>query len=541
MHGVEVMKFKGSGNPLCRGDKKGGTSMKRSLGYVGMILITLLLFTPTPSFAKVYGGTVIYAAGADPDRLDPANAESNPAEAMNRMMYENLAKFDEKLKIVPGLATKWETSKDGLTWTFHLRKGVKFHDGTPFNAEAVKVFFERMIGPEKPSRAGLYAPFVNSVEIVDDHTLKVLLKAPFAFFLNNLAHSASGIISPTALKTYGKDIARRACGTGPFKFGEWVHGDHLTLLRNDEYWGGKPYLEKIIVKTVKEDSARVMMLQSGDAHLIVRIPSEDIPRLEKDPKIKLDSTETLRVLYVGINCSKKLFQDVRVRQALNYAVDKEAIVKNIYQGRAVVIPGMIAPLTTGYFASKGYPYDPEKARKLLAEAGYPNGFKAKLWSPQGRYPKDFELAQAVQQQLRKVGIDCTLDTMEWAAYLAATRKKAEESEQELFLLGWAPSTAEARWILYPLFTTEQWVPEGNNRTYFSNKEFDDLVTKFTRATNKADMDRYLKAAQELLIKEAPGIFILATKETIGYSSKLQGVINSPLELTYFDHKTSLEK
>jgi ABC-type transport system substrate-binding protein len=515
--------------------------MKRGLELVILVFIAFILFIPTQSVAKIYGGTIIYAAGADPDRLDPANAESNPSEAVNRMMYENLVKFDEKLKIVPGLATKWEPSKDGLTWTFFLRKGVKFHDGTPFNAEAVKVFIERMIGPEKPSRAGLYTPFVKSVEVVNDDTVKIHLKAPFAFFLNNLGHSASGIISPTALKTLGKDIARKAVGTGPFKFVEWIHGDHLTMVRNDEYWGGKPYLDKIIVKTVKEDSARVMMLQSGDAHLIVRIPSEDIPRLEKDPKIKLDSAETLRVLYIGINCAKKPFTDVRVRQALNYAVDKEAIVKNIYQGRAIVVPGMVAPLTTGYFPVKGYPYDPEKAKKLLAEAGFPKGLKAKLWSPQGRYPKDFEMAQAVQQQLKKVGIDCTFDTMEWAAYLAVLRKPPEQNESELFLLGWAPSTAEARWILYPLFTTEQWVPQGNNRSFFSNKEFDELVDKFTRATSKAERDKYLKAAQELLVKEAPSIFILATKETIGFSKKLKGVINSPLELTYFDQKTYLEK
>ncbi len=515
--------------------------MKRFFNLFLLILISCLLIFPASGLARVSGGTVTYAAGADPDRLDPANAESNPSEAVNRMMYENLVKFDEKLRIVPGLATRWEQSKDGMTWTFFLRKGVKFHDGTPFHAESVKVFIERMIGPEKPSRAGLYVPFVNSVEIVDDFTIKIHLKTPFAFFLNNLAHSASGIISPTALKTYGKDIARKPVGTGPFKFVEWVHGDHITLIRNDDYWGGKPNLDKIIIKTVKEDSTRVMMLQSGDAHLIVRIPPEDVPRLEKDAKIKLDSTETLRVLYIGINCFKKPFTDIRVRQALNYAVDKEAIVKNIYQGRALVSSGIVAPLTTGHVQVQGYPYDPEKAKKLLAEAGYPNGFKAKLWSPQGRYPKDFEMAQVVQQQLKKVGIDCTLDTMEWAAYLAATRKPPEENESELFLLGWAPSTAEARWILYPLFTTEQWVPKGNNRSFYSNKEFDELVAKFTRATNKAEMDKYLKDAQELLIREAPSIFILVTKETIGMSKKLHGVINSPLELTYFDHQTYLEK
>jgi ABC-type transport system substrate-binding protein len=330
-------------------------------------------------------------------------------------------------------------------------------------------------------------------------------------------------------------------GTGPFKFVEWVHGDHLTMVRNDDYWGGKPYLDQIVVKTVKEDSARVMMLQSGDAQLIVRIPSEDIPRLEKDPNIKLDSTETLRVLYLSVNCYKKPFNDVRVRQAISYGIDKESIVKNIYQGRALVAQSMVTPLTTGYIPWKRHPYDPEKAKKLLAEAGFPGGLKAKLWSPQGRYPKDFEMAQAIQQQLKKVGIDCTLDTMEWAAYLAATRKPPEQADAELFILGWAPSSEEARWVLYPLLTTEQWVPKGNNRFFYSNPEFDEAVDKFTKATTKAEMDKYLKIAQEIIIRDAPATPILVTKETIGFSKKLRGVINSPLELTYFDNKTYLEK
>ena len=198
-------------------------------------------------------------------------------------------------------------------------------------------------------------------------------------------------------------------------------------------------------------------------------------------------------------------------------------------------------MTTGYVALKGNPYDPEKAKKLLAEAGYPNGFKAKLWSPQGRYPKDFEMAQAIQEQLKKAGVDCTLDTMEWAAYLAATRKPPEQAEDEIFLLGWAPSSAEARYTLAALFTTEQWVPSGNNRFFFSNKEYDEAVDKLGRATTKAERDKYLKFTQEMIVREVPVIPILVTKETIGYSKKLHGVINSPLELTYFDPKTYLEK
>jgi ABC-type transport system substrate-binding protein len=490
---------------------------------------------------NVQAQTVTYAAGADPDSLDPANAESNPSEAVNRMIHENLVRFDAKLNLVPGLAEKWEQAKDGMSWTFNLRKGVKFHDGTPFNAEAAKYFFDRMIGPEKPSRAGLYAPLVESTVVVDEYTVKVNMKAPFAFLLNNIAHSASGIVSPTGHKALGKDIARKPVGTGPFKFVEWVHGDHVTLARNDDYWGGKPKLDKIIIKTVKEESARVMMLMSGDAQLAVRLPSEDIPRLEKDAAIQLDATETLRVLYIGFNVAKKPFSDERVRQAFNLAVDRESIVKNIYQGRALVAGNIVAPLTTGYFPLPAYPYDPEKAKKLLADAGFPNGLKAKFISPQGRYPKDFEMAQALQQQWKKAGIEVSLDTMEWAAYLAATRKPVDQTDVEIFLLGWAPSSAEARWCLYPLYHSAEWVPKGNNRLFYANKEFDDYVDRFTKATEKADRDKYLKLAQELLYKEVPQLPILVTKETIGYSKKLKGVINSPLELTYFDQNTTLEK
>jgi ABC-type transport system substrate-binding protein len=510
--------------------------MKR-WSFLALLLIAILAALP----AQIQAQTVTYAAGADPDSLDPANAESNPSEAVNRMIYENLVKFDPKLNLVPGLAEKWEQAQDGMSWTFFLRKGVKFHDGTPFNAEAVKYFLDRMIGPEKPSRAGLYAPLVASAEVVDEYTVKFNMKNPFSFLLNNIAHSASGIVSPTALKAMGKDVARKPVGTGPFKFVEWIHGDRLVLERNNDYWGGKPKIEKVVVKTVKEDSARVMMLQSGDAQLAVRLPSEDIARLEKDSRIRLDSTETLRVLYVAFNCAKKPFDDPRVRQAFSLATDRESIVKHIYLDRALVANNIVAPRTTGYFEMPAISNDPEKAKKLLAEAGFPNGIKAKFISPQGRYPKDFEMAQALQQQWKKAGIDVSLDTMEWAAYLAATRKPPDQTEVEVFLLGWAPSSAEARWILYPLYATEQWVPQGNNRMFYSNKTFDEYVDKLTKATKADERDKYLKQAQEILAKEVPLIPILITKETIGYSSNLKGVINSPLELTYFDQNTELAK
>jgi peptide/nickel transport system substrate-binding protein len=507
------------------------------------LVVGAVAFVPGARAAMqpVSGGTLVYAAGADPDSLDAANTDSNPGEAVGHMMNNYLVKFDAKVKIHPDLATSWTQSKDGLTWTFKLRKGVKFHDGTPFNAEAVKYNFDRFLGPEKPLKSGLHDPIIKSVDVVDDYTVRFNLKAPFAFFLNNLAHSASGIVSPAAHKKWGKDLTLHPVGTGPFKFVEWVRGDHITLVRNDDYYEGKPRLEKIIIRTVREDSARVLGLEAGDYDLIVRIPPEDVPRLMREGKVRIDAEQSNRALRIAFNVTKKPFDDVRVRQALNYAVDKESIVKNIYQGLAAVIPDVVGPLNIGYAPVKGYGYDPAKAKKLLAEAGYPNGFKTTLWTPKGRYMKDFELAQAVQQQLAAVGVEASLETFEWGAYMAQLHKPKEEAKQDMYLIGWAPSTGEARWGIYPIMSCDQWRPKGSNDSFYCNRKLDELIDKAVASTTMKARDDYLREAQELLVQDAAGIYLLATKETVGMSLKLHGIINSPLELVYATKDTWKEK
>ncbi len=512
-------------------------------GFAITLVIGALALAPDAWAASQpqVGGTLIYAAGADPDSLDPANTDSNPGEAIGRMMNNFLVRFDAKLNLVPDLATKWTTSKDGLTWSFTLRKGVKFHDGTPFNAEAVKYNFERFLGPEKPLKASLHTPIIKSVDVVDEYTVRFNLKVPFAFFLNNLAHSASAMVSPEAHKKWGRDLTLHPVGTGPFKFVEWVRGDRIVLVRNDDYFEGKPRLDKVIVRTVREDSARVLGLEAGDYDLIVRIPPEDVARLTRSGRVRIEAAQSNRALRIGINASKKPFDDVRVRQALNNAVDKESIVKNIYQGLASVIPTMVGPLNTGYAPLKGYPYDPAKAKKLLAEAGYPNGFKTTLWTPKGRYLKDFELAQAVQQQLQAVGVAASLETFEWAAYLSLLKKPKDEARQELYLIGWSPSTGEARWGIYPITACSQWRPSGSNDSFYCNKDVDGLIDRAVAATSLKERDDYLRKAQELLVKDPSSIYLLATKETVGMSLKLHEVINSPLELVYVDKDTWKEK
>ena len=490
--------------------------------------------------APVAGGTLTFAAGADPDSLDPQNTQSNPGEQVNRMMYENLVRFNTKMQIEPALAESWTQSADGLVWTFKLRQGVRFHDGTPFDAKAVKYFFDRVLGDEKPFKASLYTPFVQSAQVVDDHTVRVTLKQSFAAFLFRLAHSAGGIVSPAAHQKWGKDLTLHPVGTGPFKFVEWVKGDRVVLERSDTYWGGRPLLDRVAVKTVREDSARVLMLEAGDADLILNIPPEDIPRLRKDPRFAIDSIPTARALYVVINVQKKPFDDVRVRQALNLAVNREAIVKSLFQGNAGAISGIVAPLQNGFAKLPGYAFDPKKAKELLAQAGVP-ALKVKLWSPKGRYVKDFELAQAVQQDLAAVGVEAALNTMEWGAYLSATKTAPDQTDRELFLLGWSPSTGEAQWGIYPLLHSSQLAPKGDNRGFFVSKALDDAIDKATTATSDAARLGALREAQQIIIKDAPAIFLISPNMIVGASKKVHGVVNLPLELTYLTEKSWKEK
>ncbi len=490
--------------------------------------------------APVAGGTLTFAAGADPDSLDPQNTQSNPGEQVNRMMYENLVRFNAKMQIEPGLAESWTQSADGLVWTFKLRKGVHFHDGTPLDAKAVKYFFDRVLGDDKPFKASLYTPFVQGAQVVDDQTVRVTLKQPFAAFLFRLAHSAGGIVSPAAHQKWGKDLTLHPVGTGPFKLVEWMKSDRVVLERNDGYWGGRPLLDRVVVKTVREDSARVLMLEAGDADLILNIPPEDIPRLRKDPRFAIDSIATARALYVVINVKKKPFDDVRVRQALNLAVNRDAIVKSLFQGNAEAISGIVAPLQNGYAKLPGYGFDPKKAKELLAQAGVP-ALKVKLWSPKGRYVKDFELAQAVQQDLAAVGVDAALNTMEWGAYLTATKTGPEQTDRELFLLGWSPSTGEAQWGMYPLLHSSQLAPKGDNRGFFASKALDDAIDKATTATSEQTRLGALREAQQIVIKDAPAIFLISPNMIVGAAKKVHGVVNLPLELTYLTEKSWKEK
>lgn len=503
---------------------------------LGLVIAAGLIALPALAKEKV----LIVGQGAEPVTLDPQNATDNPSEEVNRHIYDGLVEFDEHLNIKPALAYKWTVSKDGLVWTFYLRKGIKFHSGAEFDAYAVKKNFDRII-TKRLRRTALYKPFIKEIKVVDKYTVQFILKIPFGAFLHHLAHGAGLILDPTYIDK-NADIKHHPSGTGPFIFKEWIPGDHITLVANKNYWKGKPKIDKIIFKTIPEDTSRTMMLETGELDIAERVSPFDIPRLKKNKDIVVSITPSLRVIYILMNTQKEIFKDVRVRQALNYAVDREAICKNILKGLAEPANGPLAPLTWGYADIKKYTYDPEKAKKLLAEAGWKDvdgdgilekdgkKFIVQLATPHGRYLMDYKVAEAVQGYLSNIGIKAKLWTADWATYLARLRKPVDKATHELALLGWAPSTGDADWVLRPLFATNMWAPIGGNRAFYSNKEVDKLIEEGMKTVDPKKRAEVYRKAQKIIIHDAPWIFLHVQKDVIGYRKKVHGVVELPIEI-----------
>ena len=276
----------------------------------------------------VRGGTLTIALSAEPVDTDPANTGGTPSQAAEMLMYNGLVNLTPDQQIVPDLAESWTADND--TWTFKLRQGVTFHDGTPFNAAAVKYMFDRyLVNSEKVRRAGDWMPYLASVDAVDDSTVQFKTRGIDAFFLNRLAGEV-GIVSPTQHQKLGQDYLKNPVGTGPFKFKEWVPGVNITVVRNDDYFGDKAYLDQVIMRPISEDTTRALALQTGEVQLATPITPEQISQLQNDPSINIVSRATTLNLMFGMNNTKTPFDNVKVRQALNYAIDRDAIVKNVY-------------------------------------------------------------------------------------------------------------------------------------------------------------------------------------------------------------------
>jgi ABC-type transport system substrate-binding protein len=480
---------------------------------------------PSPSDQPVDGGTLTYAMPSDIVTLDTVYAGGGTTSvSVRNMIYEKLVAFRpnvDNVEIVPQLATDWTV--DGKQWTFNLRTGVTFHDGTPFNAAAVKAHFDRILGPEEPTSVRDWGDFLESVEVVDDDTVVFTTKFEDPAHLERLAGISGAIESPAAVEEFGTDIATNPVGTGPFKFVEWVAEQRIVLERNDDYWGSRPHLDGVVIRPIPEAGARVIAVQSGDIDLAAVIQPEQIPQVEGDAALAFESWPTVRQLFLGMHNLKPPFDNKEVRQALNHAIDWDSIISSIFQGHAERI-SVIPMGLPGAVNESPFAYDPDEAKRLLSEAGFPNGFETTLVTPQGAYLKDFELAQVVQQQLGEVGVTADLQVVEFARYIELVRQPTLESELVMWIDSWSADTTAS--ILRSRYHCDMFRPAGVNIDGYCNDEVDPLIEQAEQSLDEATRLEALSEAQAIITEDAPSIWGITLFENWAVSTRVNGALHS---------------
>jgi glutathione transport system substrate-binding protein len=501
--------------------------MKSLPRMLAAIIVAFATLATGPSFASK---DVVFAVASTFTTTDPYDANDTLSQAMAKSFYEGLYGFDKDMKMIPVLAESYAVSQNGLVYTVKLRKGIKFHDGTDFKAEAVKANFDRVTNPDnKLKRYGLYNNIAKT-EVVDDYTARITLKTAFSAFINNLAHPSGVMISPTALAKYGKDIASNPVGTGPFKFVEWNRTDYLKVAKFDGYWRkGYPKVDTITWKPVVDNNTRSSVMQTGEAHFTYPVPYEMAEVLKSKPDLELVTAPSIIVRYLSMNTQQKPFDNPKVREAINYAINKDAVAKVAFGGYATPADAIV-PEGVEYSVKLGvWPYDVAKAKQLLAEAGYPNGFETELWSAYNHSIAQ-KVTQVLQQQLQQVGIKTKITLLEAGQRVAQVESQQEPGSKapvKLYYVGWSASTGEADWALRPLLYSESWPPKLFNTAYYKNDQVDADIKGALLTTNTGEKAKLYKDAQERIYKDAPWAPLVTEKLLSAKNKKLSGVYTMP--------------
>ncbi|MBS7346012.1 MAG: ABC transporter substrate-binding protein [Caryophanon sp.] len=469
------------------------------------------------------GGVLVYGRGGDTVALDPAIVTDGESFRVTENIYDTLLTFGEQdTTIQPSLAKEWTVSDDGLTYTFTLEEGVKFHDGSDFNADAVVKNFERWAAGSAEQFYYYNSMFmsegkniISKVEAQDDKTVVFTLTRPQAPFLKNIAMSPFAIAAPAAFD----QLEDNPVGTGPFKFVEWKRNDSLTVEKNADYWKeGLPKLDRVIFRAIPDNSARLNALTTGDIDIADGINPSDAESIKSNADLQLIERPSMNVGYLGLTNTRPPFDNVKVRQAVNYAIDKQAIIDAFFEGYAEAAVNPMPSTIGGYNEDvKGYEYDPEKAKALLAEAGY-DGKEIELWAmpvPRPYMPDGQKVAEAIQKNLQDVGMNAKLVTFEWATYL----EKAKNGEADAFLLGWTGDNGDADNFLYTLLDQDN--IGSNNYSYYSSDAVHDLLVQAQSEVDEEKRNALYKEAQVLISEDAPWVPLahstplLAAKANVG--------------------------
>jgi ABC-type transport system substrate-binding protein len=469
---------------------------------------------------------VRYATGTDAQTLDPQFVTDIPTARVVTQIHETLVYPNSAGEMVGVLAERWEVSEDGLSWTIHLRKGVKFHDGTPFNAGAVKFTFDRIMAKETAAPRASSAAAIQSVEVKDDSTVVIKTKAPYAPLLSQLSAYNLAIISPAAGVKLNNEYSRAPAGTGPFKLGRWTPGEKLTIVRNDDYWGKKAASAAVEFSVVPEDSARVLMLMSGEADVVSNVPPVMVNRLKGAPGVKIVEQTGYRTIYVALNLDMEPFDDLKVRQAVAHAIDTKALLSGVMNNIGTAGGGLESTVIPGSAKIDPYPYNPELSKKLLAEAGFPNGFSVDFYVPVGRYINDRQLGEAVQAQLAKVGIKANLQSPEFGTYSAMLRQK---NKIPMFLLGKGSPTGDLDFTLTLNVHSEGTGNYGNYR----NPKIDQLLSEQRSTVDTAKRNELLRQILQLSYDDVPWIVLFYENQIFGQRDNVRGVEVLPNENVLF--------
>lgn len=501
--------------------------MKKSLSAA--IAAAVLAFA-SPGSAQTPPDALVVGQIAEPKSLDPHAVTAVNDFRILVNLYDGLTRYkDGTLEVEPSLAESWEVSQDGKTYTFRLRSGVAFHDGTPFDAEAVKFNFDRMLDEQHPYHdtgpfpLAFFFSSVEEVKVVDELTVEFRLSEPYAPFLSNLAYPTGLIVSPAAVKNHGKDFGRNPSGTGGYRFEQWEANSRVVISRNADYWDGAPALEAVVYRPITDANTRIAEMLSGGLDVMVEVPPDSLQQFRGDESFQVHEQAGPHVWFLILNAKDGPFADRKVRQAANYAIDKQALVENILQGTAEVAAGPTPPAFAWAYneSLEPYPYDPERARQLLREAGY-DGQELTFYVTEGGSGMldPVAMGTAIQADLEAVGMPTRIETYEWNTFLGKVNPGLE-GKADMAEMAWMTNDPDT--LPFLTLRSEAFPDKGGfNSGYYANEEVDTLLEEARAATSQERRAELYKEMQEIVREDAPWVFVANWKQNAVTRENVEG-------------------
>ncbi len=531
---------------------------KTSISLVILTLVFALICIPAQSLlAQEKGGTLGYPITSEPQGLDPQHwYNTKNANVVGQHIYESLIAVDKDYNFVPSLATSWELAKDQKSCVFHLRKGVKFHDGAPFDAKAVAANYDRLVN-KRPNAWKIVKGWFKSTEIIDEYTIRINLTKPYAPFFTELVQAYCRIISPAAIEKYGMDLGLHPSGTGPWKFVEWMPGEKIVCAKNPHYWQGEPHLDRVEFIITADATSRMMGFESGSFDIIYQPQYIDIERMEKSGKYESYSQQGSELFHFIFSCLLEPFNQKQVRQAIAYAINKKQIVKSLLGGKVVVANGFGPIYLSDTLIKEAYPYDPAKAKEILKGLGWKPGkdgilvkngkrFETKLMTPHGRYPMDRQISEALQSNLKEIGIDAKVEVVEAGAFIKWVNSPPSAKERSPIGLcaRTRPLGGSLEFALVQHYHTDRFSPAGSNAGFYSNKDLDEYLIRASGIVDDEERKEVYRKAQELLFEDCPAIPIYYYRSYMFYWPYVHNIaLFTPFATPtpYVSHKTWMDK